>query len=146
MERQRLDHSVMHCDETVVQILKEPDKQASIKSYMWVRVGGPSTQPIRLFHYAPSRAAGPMPDENSSRRKEPPQAKQKTRQKPRIRSARLTWPSVSLPNFMPSKKRSGKRMQKPDGSQTAAGCVPIAKNPYLAGEDLARHAAQRPAC
>ncbi|MCF6323158.1 MAG: IS66 family transposase, partial [Gammaproteobacteria bacterium] len=33
----------------------EPDKQASQKSYMWVRVGGPPTQPVRLFHYADSR-------------------------------------------------------------------------------------------
>jgi hypothetical protein len=45
----------MHCDETTVQILKEPDKAATSKSYMWVRVGGPPTQPIRLFHYADSR-------------------------------------------------------------------------------------------
>jgi len=56
MEKQLINHSVMHCDETVVQILKEPDKPATSKSYMWVRVGGPPTQPIRLFHYAPSRS------------------------------------------------------------------------------------------
>jgi transposase len=56
METQLLTYPVMHCDETVVQILKEPDKLASSKSYMWVRVGGPPTQPIRLFHYAPSRS------------------------------------------------------------------------------------------
>ncbi len=56
METQLLTFPVIHCDETVVQILKEPDKSATSKSYMWVRVGGPSTQPIRLFHYAPSRS------------------------------------------------------------------------------------------
>jgi len=56
MEAQLLTHPVMHCDETVVQILKEPDKSATSQSYMWVRVGGPPTQPIRLFHYAPSRS------------------------------------------------------------------------------------------
>jgi len=56
METKLLTYPVMHCDETVVQILKEPDKPATSKSYMWVRVGGPSTQPIRLFHYAPSRS------------------------------------------------------------------------------------------
>ncbi len=50
-----LAYPVMHCDETTLQVLKEPDKQASQKSYMWVRVGGPPTQPIRLFHYADSR-------------------------------------------------------------------------------------------
>ncbi len=56
MQDQLLSYPVMHCDETSVQILKEPDKAATSKSYMWVRVGGPPTQPIRLFHYAPSRS------------------------------------------------------------------------------------------
>jgi len=56
METKLLTHPVMHCDETVVQILKEPEKPPTSKSYMWVRVGGPPTQPIRLFHYAPSRS------------------------------------------------------------------------------------------
>jgi len=55
LEDRLLAYPIMHCDETHVQILKEPDKQASQKSYMWVRVGGPPTQPIRLFHYADSR-------------------------------------------------------------------------------------------
>ena len=56
LEEQLLAYPVMHCDETTLQVLKEPDKAASSKSYMWVRVGGPPTQPIRLFHYAPSRS------------------------------------------------------------------------------------------
>jgi len=56
MEKQLITYPVMHCDETVVQILKEPDKPPTSKSYMWVRVGGPPTQPVRLFHYAPSRS------------------------------------------------------------------------------------------
>ena len=55
LEDKLLAYPVMHCDETTLQVLKEPDKQASQKSYMWVRVGGPPTQPIRLFHYADSR-------------------------------------------------------------------------------------------
>ncbi len=58
LEDQLLTYPVMHCDETTLQVLKEPDKSASTKSYMWVRVGGPPTQPIRLFHYAPSRSGG----------------------------------------------------------------------------------------
>jgi transposase len=49
------DYPVMHCDETTVQVLNEAGKRAQSKSYMWVRVGGPPTQPIRLFHYADSR-------------------------------------------------------------------------------------------
>lgn len=56
LEDQLLAYPVMHCDETTLQVLKEPDKPANSTSYMWVRVGGPPTQPIRLFHYAPSRS------------------------------------------------------------------------------------------
>ncbi len=55
LEDKLLAYPVMHCDETTLQVLKEPDKQASQKSYMWVRVGGPPAQPIRLFYYADSR-------------------------------------------------------------------------------------------
>jgi len=55
LEDKLLAYPIMHCDETTLQVLKEPDKHASQKSYMWVRVGGPPTQPIRLFHYADSR-------------------------------------------------------------------------------------------
>jgi len=55
LEDHLLAYPVLHCDETTVQVLKEPDKAATSHSYMWVRVGGPPTQPIRLFHYAASR-------------------------------------------------------------------------------------------
>jgi transposase len=52
----QLNHDpVLHCDETTVQVLKEDGKAAQSKSYMWVRVGGPPTAPVRLFHYADSR-------------------------------------------------------------------------------------------
>ena len=56
LEDQLLAYPVMHCDETSAQVLKEPGKSASSKSYMWVRAGGPPTQAIRLFHYADSRS------------------------------------------------------------------------------------------
>ena len=55
LEDKLLSYPAMHCDETTLQVLNEPDKQASQKSYMWVRVGGPPAQPIRLFQYADSR-------------------------------------------------------------------------------------------
>lgn len=51
-----LDYPVLHCDETPLQVLCEPEKTPSSRSYMWVRVGGPPTQPVRLFDYAPSRS------------------------------------------------------------------------------------------
>ena len=50
-----LSYPVLQCDETTVQVLKEPGKDPESTSYMWVRVGGPPTQAIRLYHYADSR-------------------------------------------------------------------------------------------
>lgn len=55
LSEQQLSYPVLHCDETSVQVLKEPGRKPTSKSYMWVRVGGPPTQSIRLFHYADSR-------------------------------------------------------------------------------------------
>lgn len=57
LEDRLLSYPVMHCDETSVQVLKEPGKEATSKSYMWVRVGGPPTLHFRLFHYAASRSS-----------------------------------------------------------------------------------------
>lgn len=51
-----LDSSVIHMDETTVQVLKEPGKAAQSKSYMWVARGGPPGQPVVLYDYDPSRA------------------------------------------------------------------------------------------
>ena len=48
---------VVHVDETPVQVLREPGREAEQQSYMWVFCGGPPEQPVRWFEYAPSRAA-----------------------------------------------------------------------------------------
>ncbi|MBI5450153.1 MAG: IS66 family transposase [Gammaproteobacteria bacterium] len=47
---------VIHCDETVVQVLKEPDKPPQSQSYMWVQAGGPLQHNVVLFDYHPSRS------------------------------------------------------------------------------------------
>ena len=52
-----LNSSVIHMDETTVQVLKEPDKTAQSKSYMWVQRGGPPGKPIILFSYDPRRSS-----------------------------------------------------------------------------------------
>ena len=44
-------------DETSVQVLKEPGKAASTKSYMWVRKTGDPDQKVVLFDYEPTRSA-----------------------------------------------------------------------------------------
>ncbi len=43
-------------DETTIQVLKEPGRQAQSKSYLWVRRGGPPKHPIVLYDYDPSRS------------------------------------------------------------------------------------------
>ncbi len=48
--------ALIHCDETPVQVLKEPDKRPSSTSYMWVQVGGAPTHPVVLFDYDPTRS------------------------------------------------------------------------------------------
>lgn len=52
-----LDGSVMHIDETTVQVLKEPGKKATNKSYMWVQYGGPPDKPVVLFDYERTRSS-----------------------------------------------------------------------------------------
>jgi len=47
---------VLHLDETTVQVLKEPERLASQKSYMWVTVGYHQKKKIVLFHYHQSRS------------------------------------------------------------------------------------------
>ena len=55
-------HSIMlqekyaHCDETTVQVLNEPGKNPTSKSYMWVYATiKESRYPIRIFDYKPNR-------------------------------------------------------------------------------------------
>ncbi len=51
-----LASQVIHCDETRVQVLKEPDREPSSQSWMWVQTGGPPDKPVILFEYSTSRA------------------------------------------------------------------------------------------
>ncbi|MGB0468939.1 MAG: IS66 family transposase, partial [Pontibacterium sp.] len=56
MHRQLLSESILHADETTVQVLKEPDRAAQSKSCMWLyRSGADSPQPLVLFDYQPGR-------------------------------------------------------------------------------------------
>ena len=51
-----LASQVIHCDETRVQVLKEPDREPSSQSWMWVQTGGPPDKPVILFDYSTSRS------------------------------------------------------------------------------------------
>ncbi|MFC1746281.1 IS66 family transposase [Candidatus Riflebacteria bacterium] len=48
---------LIHIDETNVQVLKEPGRKATTKSYMWAIRGGQKDNPIILYHYHQSRGA-----------------------------------------------------------------------------------------
>jgi len=51
-----LSSDLVHCDETPVQVLKEPDRPAQSQSYMWVQVSRATSEPVVLFDYDPSRS------------------------------------------------------------------------------------------
>jgi len=53
---------VLQIDETPVQVLDEPGRANTTKSYMWVYRGGPPGEPVIAFQYAPSRS-GEVPIE-----------------------------------------------------------------------------------
>jgi len=48
---------LINIDETTVQVINEPGRAASTKSYMWVCRGGSPEHPGLIFHYAPSRSS-----------------------------------------------------------------------------------------
>lgn len=56
MRESLLKSRIIHCDETRVQVLKEPGREPSSQSWMWVQTGGPPDRPVILFDYATSRA------------------------------------------------------------------------------------------
>ena len=57
MKQQLLAQSVIHADETVVQVLKEDGKPATSESRMWLYASGErSEMPVRIFEYQPDRS------------------------------------------------------------------------------------------
>ena len=58
LRRHLIQEEILHADETVVQVLREPDKLAQSKSYMWLYMTGyTSDKQIVLYDYKPSRSA-----------------------------------------------------------------------------------------
>ena len=57
MKQHLLEQTVIHADETVVQVLKEDGKPATSESRMWVYASGERSKlPIRIFEYQPDRS------------------------------------------------------------------------------------------
>jgi transposase len=74
LKRHLTQGPVLQIDETPVQVLDEPGRANTTKSYMWVCRGGPPEKPVIWFQYAPSRSGavpieflfpegGPPPDD-----------------------------------------------------------------------------------
>ena len=58
LHRKLRGKTVLHADETTLQVLKEPGKSAVSKSYMWMyRTSGDAENPIVLYDYQPNRKA-----------------------------------------------------------------------------------------
>jgi transposase len=57
-----LGYDILGMDETPIQVLKEDERAATSKSYIWVQRGGPPHQPVVLFHYHPSRGQAAAKD------------------------------------------------------------------------------------
>lgn len=49
-------YDIGHCDETGMQVLKEPGRKPESKSWLWLRRGGPPDKPVILVDYSPSRS------------------------------------------------------------------------------------------
>lgn len=58
LHQQLVQRSVLHADESTLQVLREPGKSAQSKSYMWLyRTSGDTEHPIVLYEYRPDRKA-----------------------------------------------------------------------------------------
>jgi len=57
LETRLLHSEFIQMDETPVQVLGEPDRLDTTKSYMWLARGGPPGQKIILYRYQPTRSA-----------------------------------------------------------------------------------------
>lgn len=51
-----VSYDVIHADETELEVLNEPGREATTKSYMWMFRTGNGHNPIVLYEYQPSRA------------------------------------------------------------------------------------------
>ena len=57
MREHLLEKDILHADETTLQVLKEPGRNADSTSYMWLYRTGRDEVPIVLYDYQTTRAA-----------------------------------------------------------------------------------------
>lgn len=56
LKKDLLSGPLINADETTVQVLAEPGRSPTSKSYMWVYRGGAPSSPVLLYEYHPSRS------------------------------------------------------------------------------------------
>lgn len=56
LKKDLLSGPLINADETTIQVLAEPGRSPTSKSYMWVYRGGLSSSPVLLYEYHPSRS------------------------------------------------------------------------------------------
>jgi transposase len=56
LQRQIRSGPLINIDESPLQVLKEPGRKNTSKSYMWVFCGGPPDKPSVLYRYQPTRS------------------------------------------------------------------------------------------
>ena len=56
MDRAISEGPIVNIDETTVQVLQEPGRADSLKSYMWIFRGGDPERPVLRYQYHPTRA------------------------------------------------------------------------------------------
>ncbi|WP_132766829.1 IS66 family transposase [Tepidibacillus fermentans] len=56
MQEILVSYDVLHADETELEVLNEPGREAATKSYMWMYRTGNGHKPIVLYDYQPSRS------------------------------------------------------------------------------------------
>jgi hypothetical protein len=58
MKRTMLEEEVLHADETVLQVLREPGRKSRTESYMWLyRTSGVSSHPVVIYEYQETRSS-----------------------------------------------------------------------------------------
>jgi len=62
LQTEILSGPLVQIDETTVQVLKEPGRENTAKSYMWLFRGGPPEKPTLVFQYHPTRS-GQVPSD-----------------------------------------------------------------------------------
>ncbi|PAF20435.1 transposase, partial [Shouchella clausii] len=55
MHQELVKQPIAHADETTLQVLREPGRDATAKSYVWLYRTGTDGPPIVLYDYQPSR-------------------------------------------------------------------------------------------